>query len=636
MSIKQSNSDVSEQNLQPEVLRKPETIEDYFVLAIFWGLAFIVFLQFFTRYALNSSWGWTEEIARVLLVGSSLLGSALAVRKNTHIMVEFFYRYMSPKGGRVLSTVVDVLRVVFFTLLAIACYRLADKTFGALISVDFSKSALYFIFNGLIVVNLIRSIQVTITHWREGGSSLNLTAPPANDPDYKPSYRDWIAPALLIGMVILTLWTMITGQEIGFLFALTFLLIITGLPVAFCLAGAAYVFVYFAGIAPDVVIAHRIINGMDSFPLLAIPFFIFAGSLMNTAGITNKLFDFAKALVGWLPGGLGHVNVGASIIFAGMSGAAVADAGGLGTIEIKAMRDAGYDSEFSVGITAGSSTIGPIIPPSLPMVAFGVMASCSVGQLFAAGFIPGLLMGGALMVMIAIMAKKRHYPIEKKFSLIGLWEAFRSSFLSLVTPAIIVGGILTGVFTPTESAIAAVVYAIILGLYYRTLNFRRLVSVSMETIDTMSTILIIIGAAAVFAWVLTSNQVASEFSKFVIENFESKWLILLTINVILLVIGCFLEPIAAITIMVPVLMPLAQMINLDIIHLGVLMVLNLMIGLLTPPVGTVLYVLSRVSGLKFERCLAGTAPFFIPLVIVLLLVTYCEQISLFLPNLIYR
>jgi tripartite ATP-independent transporter DctM subunit len=627
----------SQQPAMPEPeLRKPETIEDYVALVAFWVLAGIVFLQFFTRYALNSSWGWTEEIARVLLIISSLLGSALAVRKNTHIMVEFFYRYLSPKGGRVLSTIVDVLRIVFFALLAVACYRLASKTFGALVSIDFPKRSLYFIFNGLIVLNLIRSIQVAFKHWRQGGSSLNLTAPPVTDPTYTPSWKDWIAPALLALLGGLTLWAYLAESDIGFLFALTFLIIVTGLPVAFCLAGASYVFVTATGAAPDIVIAHRIINGMDSFPLLAIPFFILAGSLMNSAGITNRLFDFAKALVGWLPGGLGHVNVGASIIFAGMSGAAVADAGGLGTIEIKAMRDAGYDADFSVGITAASSTIGPIIPPSLPMVAFGVMASCSVGQLFAAGFIPGLLMGAALMVIVAYIAHKRNYPREERFSLSHVGRSFKSSFLSLVTPAIIVGGILTGVFTPTESAIAAVAYAILLGCYYRSLTFKRLISVSMETLDTMSTILMIIGAAAVFAWILTSNQVAVNFSSFVMENFESKWMILLTINILLLVVGCFLEPIAAITIMVPVLMPLAKMVGIDIIHLGVLMVLNLMIGLLTPPVGTVLYVLSRVSNLKFERCLAGTAPFFVPLVTVLLLVTYFEDISLFLPALIYR
>jgi tripartite ATP-independent transporter DctM subunit len=621
---------------EEEILHRPEGFEDYLSLGLFWALAFVVFLQFFTRYVLNSSLGWTEEIARVLLVAASLMGSALSIRKNSHISVEFFYRYLSPRGGRILSTVVDVLRVVFFIVLIIACHRLASRTFGALVSIDFPKKTLYFLFNGMLAINLLRSIQVAWQNWRAGGSSLNLTAPPVTDPDYQASYSDWIAPLLILVMGGATVYALIAGEEMFFLFGLAFTIIIIGLPVAFCLAGASYVYVLVSDLAPDIVIAHRLINGMDSFPLLAIPFFILAGTLMNSVGITNRLFDFAKALVGWLPGGLGHVNVGASIIFAGMSGAAVADAGGLGTIEIKAMRDAGYDPEFSVGITASSSTIGPIIPPSLPMVAFGVMASCSIGQLFAAGFIPGMLMGLALMVMVAYIAHKRNYPTSDRFSLPFLAVSFKRSFLSLVTPAIIVGGILTGIFTPTEAAIGAVVYAMFLGLFYRTLTFRRLVSISMETIDTSATIMMIIGAAAVFAWILTSNQIAILFADFVTDNFSQKFMILLTINIILLVVGCFLEPIAAITIMVPVLMPLANQIGLDVIHLGVIMVLNLMIGLLPPPVGTVLYVLSRVSGIKFERCLAGTGPFFIPLVVVLLLITYVEGFSLFLPNLIYR
>lgn len=618
------------------VYQRPEAFEDYISLVIFWGLSFVVFLQFFTRYALNSSLGWTEEIARVLLVAVSLMGSALAIRKNSHISVEFFYRYLSPRGGRIISTIVDLLRVAFFVVLIIAGHRLASRTFGALVSVDFSKKTLYFIFNAMLVVNLIRSIQIAFVNGFNGGSSLNLTAPPATNPDYRPSLTDWIAPGILLLLGIVTLWTLLTGNQMQFMFALAFMIIVTGLPVAFCLAGAAYVYIMISGLAPDIVIAHRLINGMDSFPLLAIPFFILAGTIMNSVGITNRLFDFAKALVGWLPGGLGHVNVGASIIFAGMSGAAVADAGGLGTIEIKAMRDAGYDPEFSVGITASSSTIGPIIPPSLPMVAFGVMASCSVGQLFAAGFIPGLLMGAALMVMVAYIAHKRKYPRSDRFSIRFLIVSFKGAFLSLVTPGIIVGGILTGIFTPTEAAIGAVVYAILLGLFYRTLTWQKLISISMETIETSATIMMIIGAAAVFAWILTTNQIAVHFAEFVTDHFTSKFMILLTINIILLIVGCFLEPIAAITIMVPVLMPLANQVGLDVIHLGVLMVLNLMIGLLTPPVGTVLYVLSRVSGIKFERCLAGTAPFFVPLLIVLLLVTYVEGFSLFLPNLIYR
>jgi tripartite ATP-independent transporter DctM subunit len=358
---------------------------------------------------------------------------------------------------------------------------------------------------------------------------------------------------------------------------------------------------------------------------------------MNTAGITERIFSFAKAVVGWMRGGLGHVNIGASVIFAGMSGAAVADAGGLGAIEIKAMRDAKYDPGFAVGITAASSTVGPIIPPSLPMVIYGVVAGASIGQLFAAGLIPGLLMAGALMVMVAWFARVRGYPRDQSFRISVLGQTFVRAFLSLLTPVIIVGGILTGAFTPTEAAIAACAWAMFLGLVvYRTLTWKRFLRVSFDTIETTAVVLFIVGAASIFAWVLTSNRVPEQFAAGILTLSENPIIVLLLLNIILLIAGCFLETVAAITILVPVLLPIAVKMGVDPVHFGVMMVLNLMIGLLTPPIGMVLYVLSRVARISFERCVASTAPFLIPLFLVLLLVTFVPAITMWLPTLLYR
>ena len=428
----------------------------------------------------------------------------------------------------------------------------------------------------------------------------------------------------------------VNGNNVAFLFASMFLLLIVGAPVALALAGSSLLFVLVTSQVPDLVVVHRMVNGVDSFPLLAVPFFILAGALMNAVGITNRIFAFATACVGWLHGGLGHVNVGASVIFAGMSGAAVADAGGLGMIEIKAMRDAGYDVDFSVGVTAASSTIGPIIPPSLPMVIYGVMASTSIGQLFAAGFIPGLLMAAALMLMVAWFAHKRNYPRDAAFAVKVLWTTFKRAFMSLMTPVIIVGGILSGWFTPTEAAAAAVAWALFLGLvWYRTLNFRRFFKVSMETAETTAIIMLIVAGASIFAWLLTSNRVTEQFVGLVTGLTDNPILVLLIFNVILFVVGFFMETIAAITILVPVMLPVITQVGIDPVHFGVVMVLNLMIGLLTPPVGMVLYVLSRVSGESFERCTKATMPFLIPLVAVLLLITFVPGFSLWLPNLIY-
>ncbi len=424
---------------------------------------------------------------------------------------------------------------------------------------------------------------------------------------------------------------------IAILFASFFSLLFMGVPVAVALGGSSLIYVLASGSVPDFVVLHRMVNGIDSFPLLAIPFFILAGNLMNSAGITNRIFAFARAMVGWMRGGLGHVNVGASVVFAGMSGAAVADAGGLGTIEVKAMRDAGYDRGFAVGVTAASSTIGPIIPPSLPMVIYGVMASASIGQLFAAGFIPGLLMAVSLMVMIAWYARVRNYPRDAAFDLCVLWRAFQAAFLSLMTPLIIVGGILSGMVTPTEAAIAAVFWALILGIFvYRTLNPTRLVRVSMETIETTASILLIVAAASIFAWILTSNRVTEDFANFILTLSDNPIVILLLLNLIMLIAGCFLETIAAITILVPVLLPVAVKLGVDPVHFGVIMVLNLMIGLLTPPIGMVLYVLAKVTNTPFEVCMRATMPFLVPLVTVLALVTFFPAISMWLPTLVYR
>ncbi len=425
---------------------------------------------------------------------------------------------------------------------------------------------------------------------------------------------------------------------INILLAMIFGLLLIGVPVAVALgASSLFYFMFLQERVPDMVVIHRMVSGINSFPLLAIPFFILAGSLMNAAGITDRIFAFARAMVGWMRGGLGHVNVSASVLFAGMSGAAVADAGGLGVVEIKAMRDAGYEPGFSVGITAASSTIGPIIPPSLPLVIYGVVASTSIGQLFAAGLIPGLLMAVSLMIMVAWFARTRNYPRDDKFLWTVLWITFKRAFLSLLTPVIIVGGILFGIFTPTEAAIAAVAYAMILGIFvYRTLNIKRMLHVSMETIETTAIIMLIVAAASIFAWILTSLRVPQVFADAILGFTDNKFVILIMINLILLVVGFFMETIAAISILVPVLLPIAMEVGIDPVQFGIIMVLNLMIGLLTPPVGMVLYVLSRVSKVPFETCAIATLPFMVPLLIVLMMVTFIPAISMWLPELIYR
>ncbi|SNT76303.1 TRAP transporter large permease [Paracoccus seriniphilus] len=425
-------------------------------------------------------------------------------------------------------------------------------------------------------------------------------------------------------------------MDLYVLFAVLAVTLIAGLPVGVALGLASLAYVSLAGL-PDAVVLHRMVGGVDSFPLLAVPFFILAGHLMNTGGITERIFGFARALIGWLPGGLGYVNVGASVMFAGMSGAAVADAGGLGSVEIRAMRQAGYDTDFAVGVTASSSTIGPIIPPSLPLIVYGVMASASIGELFVAGLLPGMLMALALMTMVAWYSHKRGYPRDGALALPHVSQSFMRAFLPLLTPAIIIGGIMTGAFTPTEAAVAAVIWTLILGMFvYRSLTWRHLVRVLFDTVETTASILLIVAASSIFAWILISNQIAAHLASGLLGISSDPMFVMLAILVIVLVLGLFMETVAAITILVPVLLPVATQAGIDPVHLGIVVVLALMIGLLTPPVGLVLYVLAGVSGVSFERCVKATVPFLIPLLVVLIMVAFIPQLSLWLPQQLYR
>ncbi len=420
------------------------------------------------------------------------------------------------------------------------------------------------------------------------------------------------------------------------LFISLLVLIICGLPIAIALALSSLLAIWVEGRIPDTVILHQMIGGMDSFPLLSIPFFILAGAIMNHGGITQYIFNFAGAITGWLRGGLGHVNIGASIIFSGMSGAAVADAGGLGAIEIKAMRDKGYDADFAVGLTAASSTIGPIIPPSLPMIIYGVIAGVSIGQLFAAGLLPGLLMAICLSIMVTWFAHKRGYPKDNTFAVSRILITFKQAIPSLLAPLIIVGGILSGWFTATEAAVVACMYSLLLSaVIYRSLSLKSLLNIVRETIETTSAIMLIIGSAAIFSWVLTSQGIHDLVAENLSTAGSNKLGVFIAITLLLFIVGCFMETIAAITILTPILLPIAIAAQIDPVQFGVIMVLNLMIGLLTPPLGMVLFVLSKVADISIERCAKATLPFLLPLIFVLFLIMWLPQLTLWLPGMLY-
>lgn len=412
------------------------------------------------------------------------------------------------------------------------------------------------------------------------------------------------------------------------------ILFMASVPIGIALVAVGLGFLAAETSIPLVIAAQRSTTGLDSFALIAIPFFLLAAELMNRTGITDRLFRLANALVGHVTGGLGHVNIVASMLFASMSGSAVSDAVGLGRIEIRTMKAAGYDTPFAAAITAASTTIAPILPPSISLVIYGVTSEASIGGLFLAGLLPGVLMGIALMIMVSYYARKRGYPKSPPSTWKEKGAAFSESFLALLTPVIVVGGIWTGAFTASEAGAVAVLYALILGgVIYRSLSMRQLADVLFESALSAANVLFIIAVSAVVAWVLTIEQVPLNMAAAILDLSPHPVVFLLFLNAILLVLGCFIAAAPVIIMVTPIIMPATTAMGIDPIHLGVVMVLNLMIGLITPPVGLCLFAVSEVANISPVRLMRALLPFFIPLLAVLIVITVFPWFTLFLPRL---
>ncbi|MGP9468338.1 TRAP transporter large permease [Halomonas sp. TP35] len=423
-------------------------------------------------------------------------------------------------------------------------------------------------------------------------------------------------------------------MEVIILFSVFLILLVVGMPIAFALGIASVSYLLLEGISLTIV-PQRMYAGIDTFVLLCIPGFVLAGNLMNVGNITEHIVRFSNALLGHIRGGLGLANVGGSMIFGGISGTAVADSASIGSVMIPGMARSGYDKPFAAAVTAASSTVGPIIPPSVPMIIAGSLSGISVGRMFLAGAVPGLLMGLAMMLTVYILAVRRGYPKEKRVPVLQLLREAKTVFWALLMTVIILYGIIGGFFTPTEASIVASLYALVVGMYvYKGLTWRKLPGILVDTVLTSSALLLMVGLANLFGWILTSEQIPQMIAALILSISENPLIVLLILNLILLFVGAFMETIAALIILFPALVGVATGVGVDPVHFAVIAVLNLMIGLTTPPVGVCLFVVAGIGKLPMLSVARAIVPFLLCNLAVLMLVTYVPAISLWLPNLL--
>lgn len=409
--------------------------------------------------------------------------------------------------------------------------------------------------------------------------------------------------------------------------------ILSGFPLYASMALAALAFMVTAGL-PLTILPQRMAGSINSFPIIAAPLFILMGNILAAAKITDRIVTFASAVIGWVRGGYAHASIVTSMIFAGMVGSAVADAAGSGAIEIRAMRNAGYKPETAASITAAAATIGPIIPPSLPMVIYGVSADVSIGKLFIGGVIPGLLMGVVLMLMVAVVARREGMGRSPFAGFRAIGKAFVDCFFAIMTPVVILGGMFSGFFTPTEAAAVACLYALFLGfVVYRTLEFRQLGPILIETAETTGIVMVLVMAAGALGWCISISRLPQTLTPMILSAIDNPLVFLLLVNVLLLIVGCFMEALSAMLILIPILVPAANSYGIDPIQFGVMVVLNLIIGTVTPPVGVVLFVVTRIAEIPFETMARAILPWLIPLLAVLAAITLWPPLTTFLPRL---
>lgn len=610
-----------------------DKLEEWIGGSLFMGMFVILVIQILARQVFRSPLTWSEQLAGLIFVYVGMLGISIGIRNQTHVLIDFLFSRFSEKGQKIIFTfsqIIIFISIFFMGYLGNILYK--KKWIFELVSLKISSGWMYLAMPIIAVLMMYRFYQAYQDNYREGKVLI------------KPIFFI-IALAVIIGILIINpkLFTFLKiskyiklAQYSGFItIAVWIVMIFLGVPVGWSLMASTLFYfslgrwnvVYFA--------SAKLVDSLDSFSLLSVPFFILTGILMNGSGITNRIFNFAKALLGHYTGGMGHVNVAASLIFSGMSGSAIADAGGLGQLEIKAMRDEGYDDDLCGGITAASCIIGPLVPPSISMIIYGVIANQSIAKLFLAGFVPGVLTTIALMVMNYFICKKRGYKKAPKCTFQEKLKAFKESFWALLTPIIIIGGIFSGLFTPTEAAVIAALYSVILGAFiYKELTIKSLFSHCVEAVAISGVTVLMIMTVTFFGDMIAREQIAMKIANGFMYFADSKLTVLVMINALLLFLGMFIDALALQFLVLPMLIPVAANVGIDLIFFGVMTTLNMMIGILTPPMGMALFVVAQVGKMKVSTVTKGVLPFLIPIFVTLIVITIFPQIITFLPNLI--
>ncbi|RHG34285.1 C4-dicarboxylate ABC transporter permease [Fusobacterium varium] len=610
-----------------------DKLEEWIGGTLFVCMFIILVMQIVARQVLGTPLMWSEELSSLLFVYVGMLGISMGIRNQQHVLIDFLCSRFSPKMQKIAFTIVQIIifiSIIFMWYLGNNLYK--KKWIFELVSLKISAGWMYIALPIIAILMMVRFFQA----YKENYDNKKVILHPG---------VFFVALVIIIGLIIydpkifrvlrLTNYYKL-GPIAGYITIMVWLVMIfMGVPVGWSLMVATIFYfsitkwnvIYFA--------SAKLVDSLNSFSLLSVPFFVLTGILMNGSGITERIFNFAKAILGHFTGGMGHVNVAASLIFSGMSGSAIADAGGLGQLEIKAMRDAGYDDDICGGITAASCIIGPLVPPSISMIVYGVIANQSIAKLFLAGFVPGVLTTIALMIMNYFICKKRGYKKAKKATFKEQVEAFKKSFWALITPFIIIGGIFSGLFTPTEAAVVAAAYSVFLGAFiYKELTVRSFFKHCVEAMAISGVTVLMIITVTFFGDMIAREQIAMKIAAGFMKYASSPLTVLVMINLLLLFLGMFIDALALQFLVLPMLIPVADKVGIDLVFFGVMTTLNMMIGILTPPMGMALFVVAQVGKMSVSTVTKGVLPFLIPIFITLVFITVFPGIITFLPNLI--